>query len=90
MMQAVRQFGSEGQLFLVSPAEKITVTGGFSTGLWKVFYRARICKPFKEPGIDSQPGGPVRLLYLTYWPAGLYKLVARIDSGLLKTFTNTG
>ncbi len=27
-----------GQLFLGYPAKNITVTGGFSTGLWKVLY----------------------------------------------------
>ncbi len=27
--------------------------------------RARICKPFRSPGIDSQPGGLVRHPYLT-------------------------
>ncbi len=31
--------------------------------------RAIICKLFKIPEIDSQPGGPVRQLYLSYMPA---------------------
>jgi hypothetical protein len=39
---------------------------------------ARICKPFKVPGIDSQPGGPVRQLYLLYRLAGLHRLVESI------------
>jgi hypothetical protein len=41
--------------------------------------RARICKPFKEPGIDSQPGGPVRQPYLLYQLARLHRL-AEFDS----------
>ncbi len=41
--------------------------------------RARICKPFKEPGIDSQPGGPVRQLpYLLYRLARLHRLAELI------------
>ncbi len=40
--------------------------------------RARICKPFKEPGIDSQPGGPVRQPYLLYRLARLQKLAESI------------
>jgi hypothetical protein len=28
-----------------------------------------VCKPFKEPEIDSQSSGPVRQPYLTYLPA---------------------
>jgi hypothetical protein len=36
--------------------------------------RASICKPFKEPGIDSQPGGPVRQPYLLYRLARLHRL----------------
>jgi hypothetical protein len=44
-----------------------------STGL-----RARICKPFKEPRIDSQPGGPVRQPYLFYRPARLHRLAESI------------
>ncbi len=45
--------------------------------------RARICKPFKEPGIDSQPGGPVRQPYLLYRLARLHRLAESIP-GLLK------
>ncbi len=45
--------------------------------------RARICKPFKEPGIDSQPGGPVRQPCLLYWLARLHGLAESIP-GLLK------
>ncbi len=41
--------------------------------------RDRICKPFKEPGIYSQPGGPVRQPYLLYRLARLHRL-----AGLLK------
>ncbi len=37
-----------------------------------VFAWVRICKPFRSPGIDSQPGAPVRKPYLTYWPASLH------------------
>ncbi len=37
--------------------------------------RARICKPFKEPRIDSQPGGPVREPYLLYWLSRFHRLV---------------
>ncbi len=42
--------------------------------------RARICKPFKEPGIDSQPGGPVRQRqpYLLYRLARLHRLAELI------------
>jgi hypothetical protein len=40
--------------------------------------RARICKPFKEPGIDSQPGGTVRQPYLLYRLARLHRLVESI------------
>jgi hypothetical protein len=45
--------------------------------------RARICKPFKEPGIDSQPGGPVRQPYLLYQLARLHRRAESIP-GLLK------
>ncbi len=45
--------------------------------------RACICKPFKEPGIDSQPGGPVRQTYLLYRLARLHRLAESIP-GLLK------
>jgi hypothetical protein len=50
----------------------------------------------RRPGIDSQPGGPIRQPYLLYRPAGLHSTQAGgIDSSesiprLLKTFTNTG
>jgi hypothetical protein len=37
----------------------------------------------RSPGIDSQPGGPVRQPYLTYRPARLYRLAESIP-GLLK------
>jgi hypothetical protein len=40
--------------------------------------RARICKPFKEPGINSQPGGPVRQ------PDVLDQLTSESIPGLLK------
>jgi hypothetical protein len=43
----------------------------------------RICKPFKEPGIDSQPSGPVRQPYLLYRLARLHRLAESIP-GLLK------
>ncbi len=33
---------------------------------------ARICKRLRSPGINSQPGGPVRQPYLTYLPSRLY------------------
>jgi hypothetical protein len=49
--------------------------------------RARICKPYKEPGIDSQLGGSVRQPYLTYRPARLHRLAESIpctDHGLVK------
>jgi hypothetical protein len=45
--------------------------------------RDRICKPFKEPGIDSQPGWPVRRSYLLYRLARLHRL-AELIPGLLK------
>jgi hypothetical protein len=45
--------------------------------------RARIFKPFMEPGIHSQPGGPVRQPYLLYWLARLHRLAESIP-GLLK------
>ncbi len=37
----------------------------------------------RSPGIDSQPGGPVRQPYLKYRPAWLHKLAESIP-GLLK------
>jgi hypothetical protein len=37
----------------------------------------------RSPGIDSQPGGPVRQPYLTYRPARLHKLAESIP-GLYK------
>jgi hypothetical protein len=40
--------------------------------------RARICKPFKEPRIDSQPGGRVRQPYLLYLLARLHRLAESI------------
>jgi hypothetical protein len=43
-------------------------------GLLYLPARARICKPFKEPGINSQPGGPVREPYLLYWLARFHRL----------------
>jgi hypothetical protein len=46
-------------------------------------YRARICKPFKEPGIDSQPVGLVGQPYLSYRPARLHRLPESVP-GLLK------
>jgi hypothetical protein len=45
--------------------------------------RARICKTFKEPGIDSQPGGPVQQPYFLYQLARLHRLAESIP-GLLK------
>ncbi len=36
--------------------------------------RAHICKPFKEPEIDSQSGEPVRELYLLYRLARFHRL----------------
>ncbi len=45
--------------------------------------KACICKPFKEPGIDSQPGGPVRQPCLLYRLTRLHRLVESIP-GLLK------
>ena len=45
--------------------------------------RARICKPFKEPGIDSQPGGPLRQPNLLCRLARLHRLAESIP-GLLK------
>ncbi len=45
--------------------------------------RARICKSFKGPGIDIQPGGPVRQPYLLYRLARLHRL-AELIPGLLK------
>ncbi len=58
-----------------------------------LYPRARICKPLRSPGIDSQSGGPVRQPYLTYRPARLHRLAKSIPwnrfLGSL-TFTNTG
>ncbi len=42
--------------------------------------RARICKPFKGPEIDSQPGGPVRQPYLLYRLGYLVTWLLGIDS----------
>jgi hypothetical protein len=39
---------------------------------------ARICKPFKEPGIDSQPGRPARQPYLPHRSARLHRLAESI------------
>ncbi len=47
--------------------------------------RACICKPFKKPGIDSQPGGPVQQSYLLYRLARLHRLAESIP-GLLKLY----
>jgi hypothetical protein len=33
---------------------------------------------FRSPGIDSQPGGPIRQPYLSYWPARLHRLAESI------------
>jgi hypothetical protein len=38
----------------------------------------------RSPGIDSQPGGPVRQPYLLYWPAEPHGLAESIP-GLLKS-----
>ncbi len=35
--------------------------------------RARICNPFRSPGIYSQSGGPVRKPYSSYRPARLHR-----------------
>jgi hypothetical protein len=40
--------------------------------------RARFFKPFKEPGIDSQPGGPVWQPYLLYRLTRLNRLAESI------------
>jgi hypothetical protein len=40
--------------------------------------RARICEPLSIPGIDSQPSGHVRELYLSYWSARLLRLAESI------------
>ncbi len=40
--------------------------------------RAPICKFFKEPGNDSQPGGPVWQLFLLYRLARLHRLAESI------------
>ncbi len=45
--------------------------------------RARICKPLKEPRIDSQPGGPVRQPYLLYRLARLHRLAESIPRNRL-------
>jgi hypothetical protein len=45
--------------------------------------RACICKPFKEPGFDSQLGGPVQQPYLLYRLARLHRLAESIH-GLFK------
>ncbi len=39
----------------------------------------------RSPGMDFQPGGPVRQPYLTYRPARLY-MVAESIPGLLKIY----
>jgi hypothetical protein len=33
----------------------------------------------RSPGIDSQPGGPVRQPYSSYWPAELHRLAESIS-----------
>jgi hypothetical protein len=45
--------------------------------------RAHICKPFKDPRIDSKPGGPVQEPYLLYRLDRLHRLAESIP-GLLK------
>ncbi len=42
------------------------------------YYRARICRPYMSPGIDSQHGGLLRQPYLSYWPARLHRLAKSI------------
>ncbi len=45
----------------------------------------------RSPGIDAQPGGPVRQPYLTYWPARLHRLaesIPGIDSTGFLNFYN--
>ncbi len=39
---------------------------------------ARICKCVRSPGIDSQPGGPVRQPYLTYRVARQYRMAESV------------
>jgi hypothetical protein len=46
--------------------------------------RARICKPFRKPRIDSQPGGPVQQPFLLYQLARLLRLMIPGNPGLLK------
>jgi|688.fasta_scaffold1277709_1 hypothetical protein len=40
--------------------------------------RARIVNHLRSLGIDSQPGGPVRQSYLSYWPGRLHRLAESI------------
>ncbi len=53
--------------------------------------RARICKPFKGPGIDSQPGVPGRSYNPLFdAPARQAAQAGGINSWTPSTFTNTG
>jgi hypothetical protein len=44
----------------------------------KYFYRARICRPFKETRNRFQPGGPVRQPNFSYRPVTLHRLAKSI------------
>jgi hypothetical protein len=49
------------------------------------FLSSEFVNLLRSPGIDSQPGGPVRQPYLTYLLPGWESI-----PGLIKRFTNTG
>jgi hypothetical protein len=50
--------------------------------------KSQSCVPLRRPGIDSQHGGPLRLPYLSYWPARLQRLAESIPRNRFLSFTN--
>jgi hypothetical protein len=68
--ELIRKFQHRAGIFKLSMGTRNWV----GIGLLYRPARARICKPFKEPGIDSQPGGPVWQPYLVYRLARLHRL----------------
>jgi hypothetical protein len=60
------------------PESTISPSQGRRIWLQVLRARARICKPFMSPGINSQSGGPVRQAYLTYRPARLLRMAESI------------
>ncbi len=77
--ELVRKFQGRAGIFKQSMGTRNRV----GIGLLYRPARTRICKPFKEPEIDSQPGGPVRQPYSLYRLARLHRLAESLPE-LLK------